>query len=175
MPKVSARFASFFLLAFFLSACGNQPAINPDSLAIQLQTLDKRLDTKQAQSISINVLAVSKEIKEEFDPLPFPWFNNLLVNVGLKEKGLCWEYRDALLLKLKPKVAPLTLLPVVANINKLNEHNAVVIASKDTKFQDTLLVDLWRKSGELYIIKVSDDRKYKWSISFSNARCVYND
>ncbi len=175
MPKAFAKLIPFFLLAFFLSACGNQPAINPDSLAIQLQTLDKKLDTKQAQLISKNVLTVSKEIKEEFDPLPFPWFNNFLVNIGLKEKGLCWEYRDALLLKLKPKVAPLTLLPVVANIDKLNEHNAVVIASKDTKFQDTLLVDLWRKSGELYIIKVGDDRKYKWSISFSNARCVYSD
>ena len=175
MPKAFAKLIPFFLLAFFLSACGNQPAINSDSLAIQIQTLDKRLDTKQAQLISKNVLTVSKEIKEEFDPLPFPWFNNFLVNIGLKEKGLCWEYRDALLLKLKPKVAPLTLLPVVANIDKLNEHNAVVIASKDTKFQDTLLVDLWRKSGELYIIKVGDDRKYKWSISFSNARCVYSD
>jgi len=173
--KAFARLISFFLLAFFLSACGNQPAINSDSLAIQIQTLDKRLDTKQAQLISKNVLTVSKEIKEEFDPLPLPWFNNFLVNIGLKEKGLCWEYRDALLLKLKPKVAPLTLLPVVANIDKLNEHNAVVIASKDTKFQDTLLVDLWRKSGEPYIIKVGDDRKYKWSISFSNARCVYSD
>ncbi len=175
MPKAFAKLVSFFLLAFFLSACGNQPAINPDSLAIQLQNLDKRLDTKQAQLISKNVLTVSKEIKEEFDPLPFPWFNNFLVNIGLKEKGLCWEYRDALLLKLKPKVAPLTLLPVVANIDKLNEHNAVVIASKDTKFQDTLLVDLWRKSGEPYIIKVGDDILYKWSISFSNARCVYSD
>lgn len=175
MLKVSARLTSFFLLAFFLSACGNQPAINPDSLAIQLQTLDKKLDTKQAQLISQNILTTSKEIKEEFDPLPLPWFNNFLVNIGLKEKGLCWEYRDALLLKLKPKVAPLTLLPVVANRDKSNEHNAVIIVSKNINFEDALLLDLWRKSGEPYIVKVGEDIKYRWMISFSNARCVYRN
>lgn len=175
MLRASIRFASFFLLAFFLGACGHQPAINSDSLATQLQTLDKRLDTKRAQLISQNILSTSKEIKEEFDPLPLPWFNNFLVNVGLKEKGLCWEYRDALLLKLKPKVVPFTLLPVVANRDRPNEHNAVVIASRDTRFQDTLLIDLWRKSGEPYIVKVGDDKKYKWSISFSGARCVYKN
>ena len=175
MLKVSVRFISFFLLTFLLSACGDQPGISSDSLALKLQTLDKRLDIKQAWMISQNILSTSKEIKEEFEPLPFPWFNNFLVNIGLKEKGLCWEYRDVLLLKLKPKVAPFTLLPVVANRDRLNEHNAVVITSKDAKFQDALLLDLWRGSGEPYIIKVGDDKKYKWMIDFNGNRCVYRN
>jgi hypothetical protein len=173
--KVFIRFIFLLLCLFLLSGCVKQPAFENNSLAFRLQSLDKTLSAQQAEIIAQNIFAVSKEIKEEFKPISFPWFNNFLVNVGLKEKGLCWEYRDALLFRLKPKIIPLTLLPVVANQDKLNEHNAVIIASKNINFEDALLLDLWRESGNPYIVRVGDDTKYNWLISFSHARCVYRN
>jgi len=52
---------------------------------------------------------------------------------------------------------------VGANIGEYwSEHNSLVIVAKGMLIEEGIIIDPWRKGGELYFSKVKDDKKYIW-------------
>lgn len=160
------KYLYLFIFAFLFTNCTQQANLNDQKeiLSQKLITLDNHIDKKQALKISYTILKVSKDIKNEFAPIKYPWINNILVNIGIKKKGLCWEWRDELYNRLDGKIKPFDILKVVANKGRLNEHNAIVLNHKSNNIQNAILVDLWRFSGTPYIVNTQDDDSYVWSI-----------
>jgi len=135
-------------------------------LSQKLISLDKSINKKQALEISYKILKASKDIKDEFQPVSYPWINNTLVNLGIKQKGLCWEWRDEFYRRLEGQVEPFGMQKVVANKGMLSEHNAIVLISKSSDIQNSILIDLWRFGGIPYIVTTKDDDSYIWNIRY---------
>ena len=50
----------------------------------------------------------------------------------------------------------------VANRGEYFEHSSLVLTRDDVEFEESILFDAWRDSGELFFSKVKNDIKYKW-------------
>lgn len=88
---------------------------------------------------------------------------NLAVNLGLHDWGLCWHWTELLGRRLKEEeFRTLRLHWGCAHAGStLREHNAVILTAPGQAFADGLVVDPWRKGGQLTWIRVAEDR-YPW-------------
>ena len=90
-------------------------------------------------------------------------FHNLLINMGYRERGLCYEWSEDMMEHLKKqKFKSFDLRWGVAFKGEPMEHNSVVVVAKGGSFESGLLIDPWRNSGELYWGKMQDDFVFKW-------------
>jgi hypothetical protein len=91
-----------------------------------------------------------------------PLFHNFLVNIGLKERGLCYHWAEDLLTRLEAlRLATLEFRWGNARAGTLREHNTVVVTAQDQPFDQGIVLDAWRHSGRLHWTHVNADR-YPW-------------
>ena len=89
-------------------------------------------------------------------------FHNILVNLGIRDRGLCCHWTQDLLGILNElQLEKYRLFWAVANHGSLGEHNSVVVAATDQTFSSGIVLDAWRHAGELYWARVGSD-KYEW-------------
>ena len=88
--------------------------------------------------------------------------HNFLVNVGLKQRGLCYQWAEDLLAQLQTfKLDSLELHWGIARADTAREHNSVVVTARGQPFDEGIVLDPWRRSGRLVWSPVAAD-KYPW-------------
>ena len=89
--------------------------------------------------------------------------HNVLVNVGLRQRGLCYQCAEAMYERLHGlKLETFDLHWGVAHKGDLwLEHSGVIVTARGRPFSEGLVVDAWRHSGRLRWSRVRDDR-YPW-------------
>lgn len=89
-------------------------------------------------------------------------FHNVLVNVGLKKRGLCYQWAGDLAIRFRQlDLGTLEFHPAVARRDTLREHNGIVVCARGDPFEAGIILDAWRHSGRLYWDYVVQDR-YPW-------------
>jgi len=133
-------------------------------LAQLFQSLESKIPQSEAMQLSKDIFRKTEQLTEEFEMTYPPQFHNFLVTVGIRKKGLCYHWSDALYLYLSKKHYPSFEFHLMgANVGEyLFEHNALVVVAKGGKIKEGIIIDPWRDSGELYFSKVGDDPDYKW-------------
>jgi hypothetical protein len=133
-------------------------------LSKYLYSLDKSIPFKDATLLSHEIFDETNKLRKEFNPTSQPLFNNFLVNTGVKDKGLCYQWSDALYLHFsKKQYAHFEFHLLVADQGAyFSEHNVMVVVAKSGKVLDGIIIDPWRHSGKLYFVKVRNDKKYVW-------------
>ncbi|MEA1953781.1 MAG: hypothetical protein U9O24_05270 [Campylobacterota bacterium] len=159
-------------LCFFIVGCSvSPPNVTPAKrmqLAKLLESLDATISQQQALLLSKDIFNKTSHLVKEFKLTSPALFHNTLVNVGLREKGLCYHWSDALYIYLLPRYSYVEFHLVGANIGEyLFEHNALVIVKKGVVvkggvIEEGIIIDPWRNSGELYFSKVKEDKVYQW-------------
>ncbi len=154
------------------SGCSLLPLSKPSHVALEnkinqlskmLVDLNETIDLNEAQSLSRISVMYAQKLAHKYDVVSPPLWHNTLVNVGVKERGLCYEWSEDLLIKLfKKKYATLQFYTVGANIGGYFEHNALAVSAKKGNYRKSILLDAWRGSGDLYFIKLEKDKKYQW-------------
>jgi len=87
---------------------------------------------------------------------------NFLVNLGMRERGLCYQWAEDLLAQLRPlRLRTLELHWGIARPGSLREHNCLVITAGGQPFECGIVLDAWRHSGRLYWSSVRAD-SYGW-------------
>lgn len=165
MHKFFFKYIAIVLLLVGCSATA--PSVNEsdvERLAKLLTTLDTCIDTKKAKQLSKDIFLKTKALAQEFELTSPPQFHNFLITIGLREKGLCYHWSDALYAYLsQQQYSSFEFHLVGANIGSYwREHNAVVITVEGMDISEGILIDPWRNSGKLYFSKVKDDKQYKW-------------
>jgi hypothetical protein len=161
-------FFKFFLLYFFLAGCAvTAPAVSQTKimeLSRLLYALDTNIPQDEAIRLSRDIFHETQKLTKEFELTSPPVFHNFLVNIGIRKKGLCYHWSDALYMHFLQKKYPHFEFHLLgANIGKyFSEHNALVVVSKKGEVLDGVLIDPWRNSGKLYFSKVGKDKKYQW-------------
>ena len=160
------------LAATLISGCaGNRAASlspermssNVDALRRELAALGPGTDKAEAGMVAETAVTYSGRLAEEYRVVPPARLHNLLIQVGIKDRGLCYHWTEDLMKRLQ--ALDLADLPAALGGgprgNDLREHNSVVITANGQPFEAGLVLDPWRNSGDLYWAVVNTD-SYPW-------------
>jgi len=137
------------------------------TLKNMLLNLGSSVDVYEAEDLARSSVNYSYLLAQKYRAIDSPWLHNALVNLGLKDRGLCYEWADDLLhFLVRKNYRSFAFHTVGANIGYLNEHNAISVSLKDRGITNSILLDAWRNSGDLYFVTIEKDKKYKWSERF---------
>jgi len=117
----------------------------------------------EAQRLAEAALDQSARLAAEYRMARPALFNNVLVNVGLKQRGLCWHWTEDLLAALRSlRLASYELHWGTAHRGRLfREHNSVIVTARGQSLASGIVLDPWRDAGALHWVAVGEDR-YPW-------------
>lgn len=117
---------------------------------------------QEAHWISKTAYIQSAEIARINKHLLIGWFNNMLVNSGLKDRGLCWHYQHDLYRELRHRPLHYFRLGLTTrDKGKGRSHSCVWVNAKGKGLSDSLVLDAWARCGHLKVIP-PQDRKANW-------------
>ena len=153
------------LVLFIFFGCTNVPKTPLHVESLEEQLLSLHVDKDEAKKLSNAMLTYSSKLKIDYNLVTPPLYHNFLVNIGAKQRGLCWHFAyDMLAHAKKLNLKSFNYFVGGANINDYwEEHNSLIVTCKGCKFDDGVVIDPWRNSGDLYFSKVKDDKKYIWT------------
>ena len=166
--RITTYLVSLFFLLFLMGCAVKTPPLEQRQAKVvalknMLLHLDSNVDVYEAEDLAQSSINYSYLLAQKYNAIDSPWLQNSLVNIGLKKRGLCYEWAEDLLRYLVEKeYKTLEFHTVGANIGYLNEHNALSVSLKGEGINNSILLDAWRKSGNLYFKKIREDKKYKW-------------
>ena len=161
-------FFSLLILGYLFSGCTVKPTF-PSSVQIKqlsevLQAIDRKIPTNESRRLSRDLYDYTSVLVRNYRLTWPPQWHNFLVNIGLREKGLCYNFSDALYLHLKQAAYPHFdfHLAVAHRGDYFREHNALVVIAKDGRVENGVIIDAWRHSGKLFYTPFNRDPKYRW-------------
>ena len=152
-------------LLLLSSGCASyrQPVISSAGLAERLRGLSPSVDRQEAALTAETACVYSLELARQYRAVRPAWWNNVLINSGLKERGLCYEYANDLAAKLESlHVRTLAVRRGVASLNTRLESNCLVLTAPGQPFDQGIVLDAWRYEGRLHWCAVKEDKKYPW-------------
>ena len=162
-------FIILILSFFIISGCGS---VKYDNLHKaddyqKIERLKNMLLTISSNKKEINELAAlaitkPRELANRYNLATPPQYHNFLVNSGQRSRGLCYHFVEDIQNEINARgFKSFSFKWGVANQNRLNEHNVIVVMPKNGgDFREGIILDGWRNSGELYFSKVKDDNEY---------------
>ena len=133
------------------------------ALQQDLAALDRQADLLEAKQVAETAITYSNQLAKEYRLVRPPVLHNVLIRVGLKDRGLCYHWTEDLLQQLQSLDLRTYQIHwgVAYRGSELREHNSVVITGKGQAFEQGIVLDPWRNSGELYWALIKIDR-YPW-------------
>jgi hypothetical protein len=164
-------------LTVVASFCGEGSAQLPprDNLRAQIlgdriAALGPRVCPDEAQRVAECAYTTSQRLRRNYGTVWPPSLNNILVNTGLRKRGLCFQWAEDLLEQLDTlKVTTLDLHWAAAYAGTWREHNVVVVTAKHRPMHDGILLDCWRHCGHLFWSPIATD-DYPWVEDIRYAR-----
>ncbi len=133
-----------------------------NDLRLALTSLHPEILDREAAQMATLAFDYSRGLAGDYRLVRPPVLHNLLINVRLKRRGLCYHWAEDLAAKLQ--TLPLESLELhwgVARPGTWREHNTVVVTARDQPFTEGIVLDPWRRSGELWWRPVGAD-SYAW-------------
>lgn len=130
-----------------------------------LVALSATVDESDAQILAVTAVRESAVLAEEYQLVRPAVAHNLLVVLGIKDRGLCYHWTQDLMNRLEAlDLKSLQLHWGVAyRGSELREHNCVVVTARGQAFVQGIVLDPWRNSGNLYWARVTED-SYPWKV-----------
>src|SRR5437588_5543297 len=157
---------SLVVLANFCGELQAQVA-PPDFPAAQvlrnrIVALSPSVRADEAQRLAQCAYATAGQLRHNYGVIGPPLFHNFLVNLGIRKRGLCFQWAEDLLVQLDAlKLRNLELHWAEAWAGSWREHNCVVVTAKGQPFRQGIILDCWRHSGRLFWSPLATDH-YPW-------------
>jgi cell division protein FtsB len=134
-----------------------------ESLRVDLAALNQQVNLLEAGLVAQTAITYSDQLAEEYQLVRPAVLHNVLIRMGLKDRGLCYHWTEDLLKELQSLDLKTYQFHwgVAHRGSELREHNSVVITAKGQAFENGMVLDPWRNSGDLYWAIVKSDR-YPW-------------
>jgi hypothetical protein len=164
----------FGAVAFALVSCASVAqarkkdpdfATGPDDpvLRARIAALGSSVDPEEARRVAQIAYTTGRDLKKEWKVAWPPGLHNFLVNTRQRKGGLCFQFAEALLLRLSEKKwETLEFHWAESFENTLSEHNVIVVTAKGQHFSRGIILDNWRYGGRLVWGQVIDDPHYQW-------------
>ena len=131
-------------------------------LADSIDALSPEVRATEARQLADCAYLTSRQLARDYRVVGPPLFHNFLVNIGVRERGLCFQWARDLFAKLNQ--LPLRTIELhwgAARAGTWREHNCVVVTAKGEPFATGIVLDAWRHSGRLFWSPVQADH-YPW-------------
>ena len=174
-PPFFGRSLIVLFLLITLPGCSSKPQVaalpiadgqpRMAQLARDIARLSLHVDPLEAQQVASIAINYSQQLAAEYEISRSPIMHNLLINLGIKERGLCTHWTEDLLARLQQEqFRSLEFHWAIANYDKpfRLEHSSVVVTSPGEKIADGILLDPWRFGGTLYWSSPAEDEGYRW-------------
>lgn len=154
------------LLALLAGGCaGVMPQQNhsPAALAHALEALSPTVNSAEARRAAECAYTTSLRLRKDYRIVGPAIFQNGLVNLGLREKGLCYQWTEDLLIEMRRlNLRTLEIHWAVSHPGDFLESNALVLTARGQPCADGIVLDAWRHAGHLYWNSVKADRAFDW-------------
>src|SRR5438132_13967248 len=128
------------------------------SLRTRIAALSPTVSPDDARGVAYAAYMTGVELRREWRVVWLPGVQNLLVNMGARKGGLCFQWATELLVRLDAlKLQTLELHWAESFANTSGEHNVIVITARGQPFEQGILLDNWRYSGPLVWTQVNID------------------
>ncbi|MBN1531229.1 MAG: hypothetical protein JXA20_01070 [Spirochaetes bacterium] len=137
-----------------------------EDLTKTLLSMGGSADEREAGIIARVAVCHSMELANRYELTWPPLLHNMMVNAGMRQRGLCFHFTNDLIMRLHSlRMRCFEFYRAVAYKKQRGEHNCVVVTTVGGGFDDGLVLDAWRKSGKVYAVPVRDD-SYPWQPRF---------
>jgi len=136
-----------------------------DELSLALMALGDDIDSGEARRAATIAIEYPLVLAREYQVNDPPLVHNVLVNLGVKPRGLCVDWTADLMARLyEERLRSFDLHWAVANYESAFriEHSTVIISVRGDSLQQGLVLDPWRYSGQLFWAKTPQDTEYDW-------------
>jgi len=131
-------------------------------LADRLCRLSPKVAPEEAATAAETAHTYPLELAREYRAVRPAFLHNVLINLGLRQRGLCFHWADDLSAKLQSlNLRTLQVRRGVAYLETRREHSSVVLTAVGQPFDKGIVLDAWRHSGRLYWGGVQKDR-FPW-------------
>lgn len=140
-------------------------------LGQMIEALSPEVDPTEARLVAETATMLPLELAGTYRLTSPPITHNVLVNMGLRPRGLCTHFAEDLLRRLDAlELNTLDLYWAVAFPTRpfRLEHSAALVTARGRRFEDGIVLDGWRDSGELYFAPVTEDNRYAWQRLYNN-------
>ena len=136
-----------------------------EQLEHALAALSAGVDKTEAMMVAETAVRESAVLADEYQLVRPAVAHNLLVALGIKDRGLCYHWTEDLMKRLQAlDLKSLQLYWGVAyRGSELREHNCVVVSARGQGFFKGIVLDPWRNSGNLFWARVTKD-SYPWKV-----------
>ena len=156
-------------LAIVASFCGELPAQLPPGETLRAHVLGERIAAlgpkvrrDEAHRLAERAYATGAKLRYDYGVFAPALFHNFLVHVGIRKRGLCFQWAEDLLAQLDAlKATTLELHWAEARARRLRENNCIVVTAKSQPFRGGIVLDCWRHAGHLFWAPVAADH-YPW-------------
>ena len=135
------------------------------SLQADLAVLNQQADQQEARQVAEAAIIYSNQLAKEYQLVRPAVLHNVLIRLGLKDRGLCYHWTEDLLNRLQALGLRSYQLHwgVAHRGSDLREHNSVIITARGQTFEEGMVLDPWRNSGDLFWALIQTDR-YPWQL-----------
>ena len=146
-------------------------------LRTKLAMLSPTVRVDEAEKLALCAYKTSRRLAREYRVVFPPALNNILINTGGRNRGLCYHWTEDLMLQLDAlKLETLELHWGEAFARTFSENNGVVVTAKGQPFGQGIVLDAWRYQGRLYWGPVRKDPEgYPWKENKAQYRSRLSD
>ncbi|WP_343082415.1 hypothetical protein [Ostreiculturibacter nitratireducens] len=169
-----SRFAHLLSLLVVLVAGGC--AMSPDGppptqeqeiseLAEEIRSFGPEVDPEEAQRAARIAFEYSHQLAREYQVTDPPLIHNTKVNLGLRPRGLCYQWADDLEARMRQEdFRTLALHRAIANSgNPLRiDHSTLIVSRSGDGMFEGVVLDPWRNGGDLHWSPTLEDSHYRW-------------
>ena len=173
-PSITCRCLALFAAALLQACASTNPALDLppaveqqriEALQRTILALDASVDRDEARRAAIIAFEYPLELAEAYQISDPPLVHNVLVNLGIKPRGLCVDWTADLITRLREeRFRSLDLHWGVANHDSLFriEHSTVIISARNQHLEQGVVLDPWRNGGDLFWSPTLEDPAYEW-------------
>jgi hypothetical protein len=126
-----------------------------------LVALAPDVDPSEAELVSVTTHTASRNLASEYGVVVGPIVQNVLINLGKRQRGYCGHYTRDIGEHLKElKLKTLVLHWGEAFAGTRDESNCLVVTARNQLFQDGIVIDGWRWAGRLFWSPLKKDSEY---------------
>jgi hypothetical protein len=134
-------------------------------LELAILALGDDIKPDEAHRAATIAIEYPLELAQEYQITDPPLMHNILVNMGVKPRGLCVDWTYDLLTRLQQeRFRSFGLHWGIANYESAFriEHSTAIISARGEPLSQGIVLDPWRHSGQLFWAKTLEDPKYQW-------------
>jgi hypothetical protein len=135
------------------------------ALRQKLMALAPDVSPDDADDLAGTAVRYSEQLARRYEMTRPIEFHNVMVNMGLRKGGLCYQLADEMFIKLRDmNLYSFDLYRAIADKDDIwHEHNTVVVTARGRPFETGVVLDPWRYAGKLRFIRVAEDH-HPWKI-----------